>query len=81
MNKFNKLVDKILNENVNMDKIIRKVLMDMELGSEQPQEVLDNCEIDYGVSGIVVANELIARGIADKEMTEMLNDYIEYATE
>jgi hypothetical protein len=79
MSKFNKLVDKILNENVNMDKIISKVLKDMEFGDEQPQEVLDNCEIDYGVNGVVVAKELIERGLADEEMTEMLNDYIEYA--
>ena len=57
----------------NLDKVIKKVLKDLEHGDEQAGEVLDNCEIDYGIDGLTVARELLKRGFEDKEV---LNDYI-----
>ena len=59
--------------NKNLDKVIKKVLKDIEFGDEQVGEVLDNCEIDYGIDGLTVAREMLKRGFEDEEV---LNDYI-----
>lgn len=59
--------------NKNLDKVIKKVLKDLEHGDEQVGEVLDNCEIDYGIDGLTVAREMLKRGFEDEEV---LNDYI-----
>lgn len=36
-------------------------------------EILDNCEIDYGIDGLTIAKELLKRGFEEEEI---LNDYI-----
>ena len=58
---------------MNFDKVIKKVLKDLKHGDEQVGEVLDNCEIDYGIDGLTIAKELLKRGFEEKEI---LNDYI-----
>ena len=57
----------------NLDKVIKKVLKDLEHGDEQAGEVLDNCQVDYEVDGLTVAREMLKRGLFDEEV---LNDYI-----
>lgn len=58
---------------MNLDDVIKKVLKALEHGDEQAGEVLDNCEVDYGIDGLTVAREMLKRGLFDKEV---LNDYI-----
>lgn len=59
--------------NKNLDKVIKKVLKDFECGDEMFGEILDNCEVDYGIDGLTIAKELLKRGFEEEEV---LNDYI-----
>jgi len=68
-------LNKQMNEHptMNLDEVIKKVLNDIKHGNEQVGEVLDNCNVDYGIDGLTVAKELLKRGLMDKEV---LNNYI-----